>query len=75
MHVNPSPKFVRIPSNFVVHVNRNKRRACRDGRGGGGRQDGLIGWYSGRLGLLWCGQVVQGTTVASTICLKAQSFQ
>jgi hypothetical protein len=30
MHVNPSPKFVCMPSNFVAHVNRNKRRACRD---------------------------------------------
>ena len=32
MYANQSPKFVRIPSNFVVHANGNKRRACIDGR-------------------------------------------
>jgi hypothetical protein len=30
MHVNPSPKFVCMPSNFVAHANGNKRRACTD---------------------------------------------
>jgi hypothetical protein len=48
MHVDPSPKFVRVHSNFVAHANGNKRRACRDMHGveasglvwsGGGGED------------------------------------
>jgi hypothetical protein len=50
MHANSSPKFVCMPSNFVVHANRNKRRACRDG----------AGWR--RAG--WSGQVVHGAAGA-----------
>jgi hypothetical protein len=33
MHVNPFPKFVCMPSNFVLHANGNKRCPCWDGRG------------------------------------------
>jgi hypothetical protein len=51
IHANPSPKFVCTPSNFVAHANGNKRHASRDGRGGGGGQDGLVGWCRGRLRL------------------------
>jgi hypothetical protein len=58
MHVNPSLKIVRMPSNFVAHANGNKRRACREGRGGGGGQAGLVGW--GRLGLAGSTDVDQG---------------
>jgi hypothetical protein len=50
MHVNPSPKFVCMPSNFVVHANKNKRRACRDERGGWRRPD-----WSDRVGQGWLG--------------------
>jgi hypothetical protein len=58
MHVNQSPKFVRMPFNFVAHANRNKRRACRDRLVwlGGAARTGLVGWCR-----------VAG---ASTICLK-----
>ena len=30
MHVNLSPKFVCMSSNFVTHANGNKRHACKD---------------------------------------------
>jgi hypothetical protein len=62
MHVNPSPKFVRMVSNFVAHANRNKRRACRDIGVGveagrlvrvvhGAARAGLVGWCRGRGGV------------------------
>jgi hypothetical protein len=71
MHVNSSPKFVRMHYNFVAHANGNKRRACMDGRAGGGYAD-LVGWCRGQLGLVWSDGA--GAAGASTIYLEAQSF-
>jgi hypothetical protein len=70
MHVNSSPKFVCMSSNFVAHANGNKRRTCRDmGMVGGGGQAGLVVWCMGRLGLAWSGGA--GAAGASTIYLEA----
>jgi hypothetical protein len=51
-----STKFVCVPSNFIAHVNGNKRRAYRDGRG---VESAMLVW-SGGGGWDWSGRMVHG---------------
>jgi hypothetical protein len=54
MHIDPSPKFMRTPSNFVAHA--NGKKGAHAGMGAGWRQPG----WSGRVGAARSDRMVQG---------------